>query len=78
MKLKLGNTILNQQALRDLFLMLFSIGVYIGISFALTEDGKGPVSLPLAIPFLLIVAKLIRGIRQEIINERNIENHEQL
>ncbi|MBC7568179.1 MAG: hypothetical protein H7319_00395 [Spirosoma sp.] len=78
MTLKLGNTILNQRASRDLFLMLFSIGVYIGISFALTEDGKGPVSLPLAIPVFLIVAKLIRAVRQEVINERNIENDEKL
>ena len=73
MKLKLGNTILNQQVLRNLFWIFLFIGIFIGASIAFREDGKRPISIPLALPFILIITKLSRGIRQEIGSER--ESH---
>ena len=72
MKLKIGNTILNQQALKNLFWIFFFTGIYIGFGMALREDGKSWFSIPLFIILILILPKLIRGIKDEIQHERDV------
>lgn len=77
MKLKIGNTILNRQALRSLLWIFLFIGIFIGASIALKEDGKSWFSAPLAISFILIVAKLVRDVKQEIDSERESRTDEE-
>ena len=74
MRLKVGNILLNRQALKNIFWILFFVSIYVGVGITLREDGKPPISLPLTIPFFIVVAKLIRSVRQEIANERAAEN----
>ena len=74
MKLKIGNTTFNQKALRNVLWIFFFIGIYVGISIALKEDGKSTFSFPMFFPLILIIPKLVRGIKDEIQHERDSED----
>lgn len=61
---------LNHLVLRKLFLSFFLTGVLIGVQVALLEAGKPMTLLPFLPIYALVIPALIRGIRNEIANER--------
>jgi hypothetical protein len=67
MELKIGNRTFNQQALRNLFRLIFFTGIYVGI--ALDEDGKSTLSFSLFVPLMFILPKRIRRIKDKIQHE---------
>jgi hypothetical protein len=70
MKIKPGSAVLNHRALLKLFLIFFLTGILIGVKVALLEAGKHMTLLPFLPIYALAIPALIRGIRNEITNER--------
>ncbi len=70
MKIKLGTVVLDHRALLKLVLIFFLTGVLIGVQVAMLEAGKPMALLPFLPIYVIVLPVLIRGIRQEIANER--------
>lgn len=70
MKIKLGNTVLNQRALVKLFLICFLFSTLIGAKIV-TRSGHNDVSLLPFMPiFVILIVRLYRGVQKEIDSER--------